>query len=245
MADTRALWAGPGARRALRRGGAGTVEIALHPGGYVCLRDDGWLLVAHGRAPRGPLTVGVADLARAPLVPGEPVRVDATALRVGTRLCIDIEPVLGDVDAPADAPLAAGWRSALAGVVAASPAPAEEFAAGLAALRRDDTVAAAALLGGHGPGLTPAGDDVLAGYAAWRHAAGAPVRLPRGRCSPLGHAYLRCAERGELPAAGERVIRAIRAGDATAARRSARALAGWGASSGTAILWGVAAAAGP
>jgi hypothetical protein len=86
---------------------------------------------------------------------------------------------------------------------------------------------------------------MLAGYAAWRHAAGAPVRLSSRRCSPLGHAYLRCAERGELPAAGERVIRAIRAGDAAAARRSARALAGWGASSGTAILWGVAAAAGP
>ena len=84
---------------------------------------------------------------------------------------------------------------------------------------------------------------MLAGYAAWHHAAGSAVRLPAERCSPLGLAYLRCAERGELPDPGERLVRAIRAGDADGAGRSARALAGWGASSGTAILWGVAAAA--
>ncbi len=39
-------------------------------------------------------------------------------------------------------------------------------------------------LAGLGPGLTPAGDDVLAGYAAWRHADGAPVALGGERCSP-------------------------------------------------------------
>jgi hypothetical protein len=63
------------------------------------------------------------------------------------------------------------------------------------------------------------------------------------RCSPLGLAYLRCAERGELPEPVAALMRAIRAGDAVVAERRARALSRWGASSGAAMLWGIAAAA--
>ena len=85
---------------------------------------------------------------------------------------------------------------------------------------------------------------MLAGYAAWRHGAGAAIHLATPRCSPLGAAYLRCAERGELPEVAARVLDAVRAGDAGRAARRARGLARWGASSGTAILWGVEAAAG-
>src|SRR3954447_19882822 len=95
-------------------------------------------------------------------------------------------------------------------------------------------------LAGRGEGLTPAGDDVLAGYAAWRSATLSP--LAAGRASPLGLAYLRCAERGELPEVVARLVAAIRAGDAESARRRARALSRWGASSGAAMLWGVASA---
>ena len=39
----------------------------------------------------------------------------------------------------------------------------------------------------------PAGDDALAGYAAWRWAQGDPVVLPAHRCAPLGRDYLRLA----------------------------------------------------
>jgi hypothetical protein len=77
-------------------------------------------------------------------------------------------------------------------------------------------------LAGRGEGLTPVGDDVLAGFAAMRHALGRPVCIDKGRCSPLGRAYLCCAERGELPEAP---------------------LSRWGATSGTAMLWGMGAAA--
>ena len=261
MDDARAIWAGPGARRVLHRGGEGTIEIALRPGGYACLPGGGWLLIARPRAPRGPLTLTVAGLERAPLAAGERVRIDAHALVIGTRLRVALGRVLESApahgiaaDAPREpaaaragfaAPLHPRWRPALAAALAAAPAPARELAPGLAALRRGDGDAAVAQLAGHGPGLTPAGDDVLAGFAAWRHAAGAAVRFPAERCSPLGRAYLRCAERGELPDPAERVVRAIRAGDPETARRGARALSGWGASSGAAILWGVAAAASP
>ena len=109
--------------------------------------------------------------------------------------------------------------------------------------RRATVAAAVAQLAGRGEGLTPAGDDVLAGFAAWRWASGAPVALPAQRCAPLGREYLRCAERGELPAPAAAVLAAIRAGDAPAAARRAGGLAEWGASSGAALLWGMAAGA--
>ena len=209
---------------------------------------DGWLLVARPRAPRGPLTLAVAGLERAPLAAGERVRIEGGALR-------DRRPAARSPSRPARrrrppaaaAPLRAGWRAALdRRARGRSAAPARELAPGLAALRRGDGAAAAALLAGRGPGLTPAGDDVLAGYAAWRHAAGAAVRLPR-------RALL--AARPRLPALrrarrAARRRRARRARDPRGRRRrragAARArCAGWGASSGAAILWGVAAAASP
>jgi hypothetical protein len=136
-------------------------------------------------------------------------------------------------------PLSPGWRRALTAALEAAPDAPRELADGLTALRHGDGAA----LAGRGEGLTPAGDDVLAGYAAWRHADGEPVALDGRRCSPLGLAYLRCAERGELPEPVSALLRAIRAGDAVAAGRRARALSRWGATSGAAMLWGIAAAA--
>ncbi|MDA0159678.1 DUF2877 domain-containing protein [Solirubrobacter ginsenosidimutans] len=143
-------------------------------------------------------------------------------------------------------PLAPGWRGAVTAALDAAPSPPDALTAGLSALRRGDESEAVAELAGRGEGLTPAGDDVLAGYAAWCHAQGretAVVALAAERAAPLGLAYLRCATRGELPEPAAAVLRAIRAGDVAAARRRAAGLSRWGASSGAAILWGIAAGA--
>jgi hypothetical protein len=239
----RALWAGPGARRALVAGAAGAVEIALAPGGYVRLGEHAWVLVATARAPRGPLSLVVAGLEAAPLRAGAPATVTDGAVVVEGAPPIAL-PAAAAAARTAPPGLAPGWRAALAAAVAAAPAPPPELEPGLGRLRAGDEPAGVAALAGRGPGLTPAGDDALAGFAAWRHAAGAPVALPAGRCSPLGAAYLRCAQRGELPEVAARVLDAIRAGDAARAARRARALRQWGASSGAAILWGAEAAAG-
>ncbi len=248
-----ALWAGPGAARALH--GDGEVEVALHPGGYVRL-DDGYVLVAGARAPRGPLTILVSGLEAAPLRPGDAAHVDGALYVGGHTIALGLRPASG----LAAGPLRPGWRAALTAALESAPGPPQELAAGLAALRAGDVEAAVGALAGRGEGLTPAGDDVLAGYAAWRHAANLkgsdpfshranlkgsdPVlsRLAAGRASPIGLAYLECAERGELPDVAAGVVTAIRAGDAAAARRRARALSRWGGTSGTAILWGVASA---
>ena len=64
------------------------------------------------------------------------------------------------------------------------------------------------------------------------------------RGSPIGLAYLRCAQRGELPLAAQRTLDAVRDGDAALAGRRARVLAQWGATSGGAMLCGMAAASG-
>jgi hypothetical protein len=229
---TRALWIGPGAARALH--GAGEVEFALHPGGYVRF-GGGYALLAHPRAPRGPLTVLVAGLEASPLRPGDSARVDG-ALHVGEHeIALDVAPAA----TPPPPPLSPGWRAALTAALAAAPVPPPELAPGLAALRAGDLDRAVTDLAGRGPGLTPAGDDILAGYAAW-HKKRIKGTVPI--MSPLGTAYLRCAERGELPEPVARVVRAIRRGDVVAARRAARALGAWGASSGAAMLWGLASA---
>jgi hypothetical protein len=146
----------------------------------------------------------------------------------------------------ADPPLAPGWRGALNAALGSAPAAPGALAAGLSALSRGEEDEAVAELAGRGEGLTPAGDDVLAGYAAWCHAQGRDtdvVALAAARAAPLGLAYLRCARRGELPEPAATVLRAIRAGAADAARRRAAGLSRWGASSGAAILWGIAAGA--
>ncbi len=249
------------------RGGRGAVEFALHPGGYARLGDE-WLLLAVPRAPRGPLTLLVAGLDAAPLAAGDEVA--ACALRrahgcasprrerrVSQPLVVEFDASDAARGRVAHRPLAARAARARARHAAplprlaaradraleAAPQPPRELVDGLAALRHGDLDAGVAALAGRGAGLTPAGDDVLAGYAAWRHAQGEPVAFDGARCSPLGLAYLRCAERGELPEPVAAVLRAIRGGDAIASGRRARALSRWGASSGVAMLWGIAAAA--
>ncbi|MEA2141897.1 MAG: hypothetical protein QOI64_327 [Solirubrobacteraceae bacterium] len=242
--SSRAVVIGPGARRALRAGAGatagGTVEWAFGPGGYVCFGEQ-YVLLAPARSPLGPLSILVAGLVRGDLVPGDPAAVSGGALLVGP-LRIELGPAREPPPPRAVAP-APGWEDALAAALSAvAPAPCE-LAPGLAALAAGDRTRAVGRLAGRGDGLTPAGDDALAGYAAWRWSCGAPVTLPAARCAPLGRAYLRCAERGELPQPAADVLAAIRRADEPAAARRARSLSEWGASSGAALLWGIAAGA--
>jgi Protein of unknown function (DUF2877) len=241
----RAVWLGPGAARALRPGRHGAVEVAQPSGAYVQLAAGDYLHVCGTRAPRGPLSVAVSGLPDG-LSPGWPAQVADAVLVVGP-----VRIAFADAErAPAAAPSPAGAADAVAAAIAAArsqvPAPAPALVPGLALLAAGDVAAAARALAGLGDGLTPAGDDVLAGYAGACAAAGRGVCVGEAtaeRSSPIGLAYLRCAERGELPEAAEALLRAVCAGDATAAARRARVLAGgWGASSGACLFWGLHAA---
>jgi Protein of unknown function (DUF2877) len=251
----RALFAGPGALRALRRGGRGAVELVLSGGAYLRLADD-WLLVTEPGAPFGPLSLAVSGMEPGALHPGQLARALPGRLVIGDQV-VSLERVRERRPAagrggrragrspagggPAGAPAAGGSASSPLG-----GAPPAGLTPGLRALARGRLVEGVVLLAGRGDGLTPAGDDALVGYAAWRHAAGRPLAVSpvaEGRSSPLGLAYLRCAERGELPDAGVALLAALHSGDCAAASAAALTLRSWGASSGAAMAWGIAAGA--
>ena len=204
----------------------------LSGGVYLRVEED-WVLVTEAGAVFGPLSIAVAGLERGALQPGQRVSVRGERLEIGNQ-GVSLERVRER--RPAARPAAAGrgpdggadGRS-LAGGPFAAPigAPPVSLAPGLRALVRGRVEQAVRLLAGRGDGLTPAGDDALAGYAAWRHSTGRPVAisgLAAGRSSPLGLAYLRCAERGELPGAGVALLAALRWGDPAAASAAARTL---------------------
>jgi hypothetical protein len=232
----RALFSGPGALRLLRAGGRGEVVLAGRQGAYARLGDEHLHLCAVD-GPFGPLSVAVTPwpLAR----PGDEVVIGGGELRIGDEVArVDRVRLRGRAPAPV-APRAGAVR--LAEWLPALPLA---LAAGMRALEAGDLAAAVAALAGRGAGLTPDGDDVLAGYAAWRYATGKPVRLAEaaaGLASPLGLSYLRCAERGELPEAAAQMLAALVAGDRAAAVSALPALRRWGSSSGAALAHGMVA----
>jgi len=213
------------------------------------------MMLAEPSAPFGPLSLAVDGLERLALSPGMPVCVTGSRLVLGEH-AISLERMRqGGM-----APLAIGaparthaMVTAAKAALAALPTPPVVLRAGIAALALGRLRDAVYALAGLGEGLTPAGDDVLTGYAAARTALGAvdePANgaldgseslstLAAGRSSPIGLAYLRCAERGELPDAGARLLGAIRRGSPAAVRTALPALRAWGASSGLALVWGI------
>jgi Protein of unknown function (DUF2877) len=246
----RALFAGPGARRALVPGRTGSVEIVFARAAYLRLDKD-WLLLAEPSATFGPVTVSVLGFGELRLEPGSAVRVDGARLRLGPG-AVSLERMRPrGCLAPR---VTADLRSIVPAAAAAAaqlPTPAHSLLGGITALASGLSDAAVDQLAGRGPGLTPAGDDVLAGYAGSRsiidRGGAARSRLSAraaGRSSPLGLAYLRCGERGELPDPGARLLGAICAGSAEDVRVACRRLRKWGASSGTALGWGITAAFG-
>lgn len=241
---SRALSAGAGAWRALVEGARGEVCLVFGGGAYVTLGSE-WLLLSTPGASFGPLSVAVDGLEWLELRPGAPALVESCRLMLGSQV-VSLERVRRrGAPAMVVAPDPSVVAAAAAVARTALPDPPAVLAPGLSALataRLDDAVR---LLAGRGDGLTPAGDDVLAGYAAARVVLAAPVALVQpamGRSSPLGLAYLRCAERGELPDAAARLLAAICRGAAAEARAALGPLREWGSSSGTAMAWGIGAA---
>lgn len=131
--------------------------------------------------------------------------------------------------------------------------PARRLYRGLAGADISEVCKAARALAGLGPGLTPAGDDLLLGalYALWatrppRYAAavGAAVAdATAPRTTRLSAAWLRAAARGEAERAWVELVRALAREDRGAVIAAARAVLGLGHSSGSCALHGFVAAA--
>ena len=116
----------------------------------------------------------------------------------------------------------------------------------------------AADLAGLGPGLTPSGDDWLAGWlvgvrwreAIWPHASKVPVDTvatvvtgaAKGRTHALSLAFLHAAATGEVNERWHALLFSLISGETAALTASAAAIMSWGAASGGDMLAGFLAA---
>jgi hypothetical protein len=140
------------------------------------------------------------------------------------------------VEALAAARPSAVWEAPLAGAARRAAA----------AVADDDLAGAAAGLGGLGPGLTPAGDDVLAGLflaARARFGRGAEAGLLAVAASvattDLSGAFLRWAARGQHVAPAHDLLVAAARGDGRRAAAAVTRLGAFGSSSGADLAYGL------
>jgi hypothetical protein len=168
------------------------------------------------------LTIGPHTIARAELVIWRPPVVPGPALAARAGAGTDLLPEAG--------------ASALAHDPAAAAVP--------DALRRGDSPAVVAALGGRGPGLTPAGDDVLAGLllvlAIVGHDRTELVRAATAaRTHAISRAFLLWAARGQSVAPVHFLLAALAEGDGAAVERHRSAVAALGQTSGADMLLGL------
>jgi len=248
----RVVSAGAGALAALSVPGEGRVLASFSKACYLSLPAGLVALAAAGVQP-GPLHA-VLDGPVPDLAVGDPASVDGPWLRVGD-LCMlagDRAAWRGWVPPPSDLPAAVPLlHRVLAPVAAGAKVPAARAAAARECLREGDVRGAAQALAGAGPGLTPSGDDALAGILFARRALGgqeseAPLAAvaAEARTTALAAAFLHWAARGQSLACVHDLLAAATRGDRAAAEGAARRLAGVGHSSGAdlalGLRWGLA-----
>ena len=254
----RAILAGLGARHALARGGDGVVRASFPRACYLSLGDALIALVHPGVHP-GPLYL-VLDEPPPAAGPDTPVEVLPDTLVIegrnvevaGARAWTGPLPSPREMRRGIPVAVEAAARLAEGSALAAHPfrhraARAREL------LRAGDLLGAARLLAGFGPGLTPAGDDALAGLLLALRAAGGVVREPALsgvaaiETSTLGSAFVAWAARGQALAPAHDLLGAAASGDVAGAAAACHALAGVGETSGAdfglGLVWGLEAAA--
>jgi hypothetical protein len=240
--------AGAGACAILSSPGGGTVMAAFDralylrlPGGIVALTDSS--------VPRGPMHVPL------PVLP---------AVNLGQRVSVGADQVL-QVGGLALASSQPGWIGARAGkhflasahetagrVLATVPAPdllADKYQVARirTTLEHGRLRTLGRLLGGLGPGLTPAGDDVLAGVllVADLAAAGHEERLALRsqvlsvRTNDIAAAFLSWAARGQSIEPAHDFLAAVAYRDELRAHEAVQWLVQFGASSGYALAHGI------
>ncbi len=240
-----APWCGAGVLEAARPGFVGQVQGTFDDGFYVSGPSEEIFAVMGPRHWPGPLH----------LVAGEMVELPAVHERVHVT---DGTLVAGPVCVPLDG--CRHWAPSLPERLKAEPEAWHGLAAGVDVelasvweavrrdLRRGDLAAVFGRLAGRGAGLTPSGDDVLAGILlvcamdpACRGALGRSARS--ARTTTLSRAYLRWAAAGQSIQPAHALLDAAADGDLDALGRAARSLAAVGATSGRALVAGVALAA--
>jgi Protein of unknown function (DUF2877) len=213
----RTLDLGPGAALALRRPGAGRVLASYRRAAYLDL-PGGLCALTTASVPAGPLHLRCTQLP--PCRPGERVRTDGRTLS-GTTWSMTL-----------DAPTWVG------------PLPPSASLTG--AIGADRLAGYAARFGGRGAGLTPAGDDLLAGLLLVASAAGPACTGDALRAvaasvhtNRIAAAFLHWAARGQCIEPAHDALGALAEHGADAQVPEAARLATIGASSGEALLLGI------
>jgi hypothetical protein len=246
-------------------GGHAATALAPDAGGGVVVASfsrAAWVRLAGGlvaltapSVPPGPLHVTLD--APLPLAEGAPVVRAGSRLEVGGSDVVELDgarPWTGSLPDPAEVRRAAGIAvrataaAAAASALAAAPylEPARHALDLLGGGDLDGVVTA---LAGLGPGLTPAGDDALAGMLFAVRACSGPGAWPRlgaaaaaARTTALSLAFLRCAAAGQALAPAHRLLDAAAHGDRGAATAAATGIAEVGATSGADFCYGLRAA---
>ena len=250
----RAVAIGLGAREALRaKAESWTVSASFPKATYVCTPE--WMFVVTSRSmPRGPLYLAV-DAADVFVPPGTSVTISGSQLHLGTarlEAWESAEVWIGDVPDPM------GLRrhremaiAALAPLAQRSALQAEPFSRvalrALPALKHGHFSEVSRMLLGLGPGLTPAGDDALAGILIAARFLGelrqdVSALATAGSTSSLSLSFVRWAARGQAIAPIHAVLTAGAAGSERRCRAAVAELARMGATSGADCAFGIAAA---
>ncbi len=197
--------------------------------GWAWLREETLVIhVSGARGPRGPLT---AIVHRVPVsAPGERMPIDASVARVWRT---------------PPPPPAAGAEAVAAACLAVRPHMWNDPRA--LRLGIDDLDEVARSLAGRGPGLTPAGDDALAGYVFARIALAHPeshrtARAARTAAEVTGEpsaSLLRAAADGEVFAPAAQMLAALLRADGPALAPAVRTLTALGRTTGGAYLTGI------
>jgi Protein of unknown function (DUF2877) len=239
---------GDGAAAILVAGGTGRVVGVFSHGFY--LRGPSGIIAVGGPAiPPGPIHVTMPEDPRVPSV-GEPVVLAASWID-GAGWRVELAGAWRFRPRPPPPRRMALVVECLAGLLAAHGVPddlASVWDDAAAAIRSDDLDLARRLLQGRGTGLTPTGDDVLAGVLLldrWAHPeSGRPSLVAASAdTTDLSRSYLRWAAAGQSVEPVHDMVDAAARGDGVAVQAAAARVAGIGGSSGRALLVGLRSAA--
>jgi hypothetical protein len=239
------------AARILTQPGLGQVRAVFSRALYLQV-PGGLVALCSTRAPRGPLHL--RTIALPAVVPGRPVLVAGHGLRIGEHTWPLPAPIWSPPLPPA--PMlrrvrqqVRGWLPRLGPTLHLGPAADAELpASALAALRRGDLLTFAGMIGGRGAGLTPAGDDILAGALLVarvvydRSPTGSWTLQQCARRAPtndIARAFLACAARGRCIEPAHALLNGLATADRAAVQSAADELDHVGSSSGAALAYGI------
>lgn len=224
---------GLGAEAALSVDGRGTVAATFARAAYLRL-PAGLVALTTTDAPSGPVHArGPIPIHR--LAAGDRVTVEGRRLLAGA-VTVDLTAATVWAGAlPSRSQLAAGASLALDLLDAAPPPALTEPPA----VDADDLRGAIAALAGLGPGLTPAGDDILAGILLLAQDPAAVDLVARAPTNDIARAFLVWAARGQSIEPVHRFLTSVAAGDRGRAAAALAAVLRFGHSSGADLAFGL------